>query len=70
MLCIQVHFRGLVSMPDGTEMYEVSRVGEKADAEKIGREAGEEIKTKAGAGFFKRLYEATPTPAKPSPAVA
>lgn len=47
-------------------MLEVSKVGEKDDAAKIGHEAGEEIKAKAGAEFFKRLYEQTPTPPKPA----
>ena len=47
----KLHFRGLISKPDGKEMIKVSRIGELADAVKIGREAGEEIKKMAGANF-------------------
>jgi hydroxymethylbilane synthase len=66
----KVHFKGLVSMPDGSQMFEVERVGEMSDAEKIGREAGEDIKKRAGEAFFKALYEATPTPANKPPVSA
>ena len=65
----KLHFKGLVSMPDGTKMYETDRVGELADAVKIGREAGQELKERAGPEFFKALYAAIPTPVTPKPAI-
>lgn len=50
----QLHFSGLVARPDGSKVHEVSRVGtfSPADAERIGKEAGEELKKVAGADFF------------------
>lgn len=65
----KLHFKGLVSMPDGTEMFETDRVGSPADAEAIGRDAGEELKKRAGEDFFKALYAATPHP-EPKPVSA
>jgi hydroxymethylbilane synthase len=65
----QLHFKGLVSMPDGSQMFEADRVGSPADAEAIGRDAGEELKKRAGAKFFEALYAAVPAP-EPKPAVA
>jgi hydroxymethylbilane synthase len=47
----KLHFRGLISKPDGTEMIKVSRVGEVKDAVALGIAAGEEIKKIAGANF-------------------
>ena len=47
----KIEFRGLISKPDGTDMIRVSRVGSIADAEKIGHDAGDEIKTIAGPKF-------------------
>jgi hydroxymethylbilane synthase len=47
----KLHFRGLISKPDGTEMIKVSRVGEVKDAVALGVAAGEEIKKIAGANF-------------------
>lgn len=65
----KLHFKGLVAMPDGSKMYETERVGSPADAEKIGREAGEELKERAGAAFFEELYKACPAP-EPKPVAA
>lgn len=47
-------FRGLVARPDGSKVFETSRVGSmtEADAVAMGREAGEELKKNAGADFF------------------
>jgi hydroxymethylbilane synthase len=48
-------FSGLVARPDGSEVHRVERVGAGYDAEegeRIGREAGEELKAKAGPAFF------------------
>jgi hydroxymethylbilane synthase len=47
----KMHFRGLISKPDGKEMISVTRVGEPADAVAIGHAAGQEIKSIAGAKF-------------------
>jgi hydroxymethylbilane synthase len=47
----KLHFRGLISKPDGTDMIAVSRVGEVSEAEAIGEDAGAEIKTIAGPKF-------------------
>ncbi|EWM30321.1 porphobilinogen deaminase [Nannochloropsis gaditana] len=65
----KLHFKGLVAMPDGTQMFETEKVGALADAVKIGREAGEDLKEQAGPEFFKALYAALPAPT-PKPAVA
>lgn len=50
----QLHFKGLVASTDGTKIYETSRVGsfDAATGEQLGREAGEELKAKAGPEFF------------------
>jgi len=47
-----VRFRGLVATTDGSDAIEVSRQGRRADAAALGADAGHEIKTRAGAGFF------------------
>lgn len=50
----QLAFRGLVARPDGSKVYETSRVGamSEADAVAMGKEAGEELKKNAGSSFF------------------
>ena len=47
-------FRGLVAAPDGSKVLEISREGvfSPEDAERIGRECGEELKSQAGPEFF------------------
>jgi hydroxymethylbilane synthase len=47
-----VRFRGLVARTDGSDAIEVARHGRRADAATLGADAGEEIKMRAGAGFF------------------
>lgn len=47
----KIEFRGIISKPDGSDMIRVSRIGNVADAEKIGHEAGDEIKAVAGPKF-------------------
>ena len=44
--------RGLVARPDGSKLLQTSRAGSVADAERIGRDAGLELKRRAGPGFF------------------
>ena len=40
----KLHFKGLISKPDGKEMIRVEKIGEIKDAVQIGIAAGEEIK--------------------------
>jgi hydroxymethylbilane synthase len=47
----KVEFRGLISMPDGTDMIRVERTGDIADAVQIGTDAAKEIKAIAGDKF-------------------
>ena len=47
--------------PDGTEMHEAARSGAASDAVRLGTEAGEELRSRVGAGFFD-----LPLPAAPS----
>lgn len=54
----KLHFRGLISKPDGTDMIRVDRVGEVGDALALGRAAGLEIKRIAGPEKFKAYGEA------------
>jgi len=48
----RVAFRGLVLRPDGSACIEVARDGAAADAARIGREAGEELRARLPAGFL------------------
>ena len=45
-------FRGLAARPDGSEVLEAARSGSVDDAVALGRDAGEELKGRAGPGFF------------------
>lgn len=47
----KLHFKGLISKPDGSDMIRVEKSGNPSDAVVIGLEAGEEIKTIAGPRF-------------------
>ena len=44
--------RGLVARPDGSELLETARAGAAADAGALGRDAGDELRRRAGPGFF------------------
>jgi hydroxymethylbilane synthase len=48
----RMHFRGMIVKPDGSDAYETSRDGPRADAGMIGAEAGRELKHLAGDNFF------------------
>jgi hydroxymethylbilane synthase len=48
----RVAFRGLVLRPDGSACIEVARDGAAADAARIGREAGEELRARLPVGFL------------------
>jgi len=45
-------FRGLIAKPDGSAFFEASRNGAAKDAAKLGIDAGNELKQRAGADFF------------------
>jgi hydroxymethylbilane synthase len=45
-------FRGLIAKPDGSEACETSRSGAVSDAAALGADAGRELKSRAGPGFF------------------
>jgi hydroxymethylbilane synthase len=44
--------RGLVAKADGSEFFETARIGPASDAEAMGTDAGEELRRRAGPGFF------------------
>lgn len=46
------YFRGLAARPDGSEVIEAERSGSLNEAEALGRDAGDELKGRAGSGFF------------------
>ncbi len=48
----RLQFRGLIVKPDGSEGFETSRTGAAGEAVAIGRDAGAELKGRAGPGFF------------------
>jgi hydroxymethylbilane synthase len=56
----KLHFRGLISMPDGSVTYKTESVGEIADAVSIGKAAGEKLKAEAGEKFFEMMVEMSP----------
>jgi hydroxymethylbilane synthase len=47
-----VQFRGLIARPDGSAAHDIAGTGHRKDAIIIGREAGRELKHRAGPGFF------------------
>jgi hydroxymethylbilane synthase len=47
-----LHLRGVIARPDGREAHETTRAGAPADAERLGAEAGRELRGRAGPGFF------------------
>jgi hydroxymethylbilane synthase len=48
----RVHFRGLIARPDGSESFTAAREGTAADAAALGADAGRELKSRVGSGFF------------------
>ncbi|MBV9235724.1 MAG: hydroxymethylbilane synthase [Xanthobacteraceae bacterium] len=48
----ELRFHGLIVKPDGSCAYEAVRTGPARDAEKLGADAGRELKHKAGPDFF------------------
>jgi len=47
-----VRFRGIIVKPDGSEAFEVSREGPRAQAAELGADAGRELKDRANDDFF------------------
>jgi hydroxymethylbilane synthase len=48
----RLHLRALIARPDGSECLRTARSGAIADGEALGREAGLELRARAGPGFF------------------
>jgi len=48
----ELHFRGLIAKPDGSEVFECERRGAAADAFALGADAGRELRERGGADFF------------------
>ena len=48
----RMRFRGMIVKPDGREAFEATREGDLRDAEKLGADAGGELKRHAGRDFF------------------
>jgi hydroxymethylbilane synthase len=47
-----IHLRGLIAKPDGSQLIASERQGDMADAEALGRDAGQELLRRAGPGFL------------------
>ncbi|ASQ02616.1 hydroxymethylbilane synthase [Sinorhizobium meliloti WSM1022] len=47
-----IRFAGMILTPDGATSHQIEIDGRAADAERLGQEAGERIRAKAGPGFF------------------
>ncbi len=48
----EVRFRGMILKPDGSESFETTRSGDRNAAADLGTDAGHELKSRAGPGFF------------------
>jgi hydroxymethylbilane synthase len=48
----RLFFRGMIIKPDGSEAFEATREGCESDDEKLGADAGAELKRRAGPDFF------------------
>jgi hydroxymethylbilane synthase len=53
----RVRFRALVAEPDGSNAWRTAREGTLSDAQALARDAGQELRTQAGEGFFERLAD-------------
>jgi hydroxymethylbilane synthase len=49
-----IRFRGMILKPDGSDALEVEREGPRASAAELGADAGRELRSRAGSGFFVR----------------
>jgi hydroxymethylbilane synthase len=52
LLAGQLHFRGLIAKPDGSEVFECERRGAAGDAFALGADAGRELRERGGPDFF------------------
>ena len=52
----KIYLRGLVARIDGTEILRGEKSGRAQDAEDIGRQLGEDLKSRAGPDFFPKLH--------------
>jgi hydroxymethylbilane synthase len=50
-----IHFRGLILSPDGAEWHDVEMTGSVAEADALGRRAGEDVRRRAGPAFIDKL---------------
>ncbi|MOA16935.1 Porphobilinogen deaminase [compost metagenome] len=48
----ELYFSGLILTPDGQTSHNIEISGNRKDAAKLGRQAGEEVRAKAGSNFF------------------
>jgi hydroxymethylbilane synthase len=48
----ELRFRGMILKPDGSQSFECSRNGDRSAAADLGADAGHELKSRAGPGFF------------------
>lgn len=51
----KIRFRGMIVKPDGSASFETARQGDVRDAERLGADAGAELKRHAGPDFFAAL---------------
>ena len=48
----RMRLRGLIVRPDGSQAHGTEHVAQPSDAERLGREVGQELRARAGPGFF------------------
>jgi len=56
----EVLFKGLIAMPNGSELFETEAKGAPEDAKEIGLKAGQELKERVGDKFFEMMVEMSP----------
>lgn len=63
-----ISLRAMVLTPDGRTVHETSRAGPASDAERLGRDAGEELRQRAGPNFFAALADSAVSAKSAAPA--
>ena len=63
-----ISLRAMVLTPDGRTVHETSRAGPAPDAERLGRDAGEELRQRAGPNFFAALADSAVSAKSAAPA--
>jgi hydroxymethylbilane synthase len=48
----RLHFRGMIIKPDGSDAHETMREGDAGEAERLGADAGDELRGRGGPDFF------------------